>query len=120
MADKIYNLPPGTVTKATHPTERHDGKTGELAFGFQGALGAWLKFDNSGRHTDERIIEICKAWRAEHPATVDFWHGLNKAAINAVQNPGELYEYNGIGFEIVDEWLTMIGLNGKRLWYYDP
>ncbi len=25
-----------------------------------------------------------------------------------------------IGFETVDEWLTMILPNGKRLWYYDP
>src|ERR1700676_2136375 len=55
MGDKIHGLPPGTVTKATHPKERQDGKTGELAFGYQGALNAWLKFDDSGRHTDERI-----------------------------------------------------------------
>ena len=76
MGDKIYNFPEGTVTKATHPIERQDGKTGELAFGYQGALGAWLKFDSSGRHTDERILEICKAWRAGHPMIVGLWRGL--------------------------------------------
>lgn len=120
MADKIYGLPAGTVSKATHPQERFDGKTGELAFGYQGALGAWLKFDNSGRHTDERIIEICKAWRAEHPAIVNFWYGLQEQAISAVNNPGKTYYYRQIGFEVIDEWLTMILPNEKRLWYYKP
>lgn len=119
MADKIYGLPPGTVTKKTHPMERQDGKTGELAFGYQGALGAWLKFDNSGRHTDERIVEICKAWRAEHPAIVAFWRGLEGAALEAVRTR-EATSYRQIGFETVDEWLSMILPNGKRIWYWKP
>ena len=121
MADKIYGLAPGTVSKATHPTERHDGKTGELAFGYQGALGAWLKFDNSGRHTDDRIIEICKAWRAEHPAIVALWEGLGAAAIAAVRDKSRaVHSFRLIGFQLVDEWLTMILPSGKRLWYYKP
>lgn len=120
MADKIYGLPPGTVTKKTHPTERQDGKTGELAFGYQGALGAWLKFDSSGRHTDERIIEICKAWRAEHPMIVRYWREMEDAAIEAVQHPGRETGYRTIGFQTVDEWLSMILPNGKRIWYYKP
>ena len=119
MADKIHDLPAGTVTKKTHPAERKDGKTGELAFGYQGALGAWLKFDSSGRHTDDRIIEICKAWRSEHPMTVALWKGLQSASIKATRT-GELYTYRDIGFETVDEWLTMILPNGKRLWYWQP
>lgn len=120
MADKIYGLPPGTVTKATHSRERFDGKTGELAFGYQGALGAWLKFDNSHFHTDEKIIEICQAWRAEHPAIVNFWYALEREAIAAVNNPGHTYGYRDIGFEIIDDWLSMILPNGKHIWYFNP
>jgi DNA polymerase len=122
MADKIYNLPAGTVSKKTHPAERQDGKTGELAFGYQGALGAWLKFDSSGRHSDERIVEICKAWRAEHPAIVQLWYDLQDAAINAVNDPGLVAQLTqcDVGFEVVDEWLSMILPSGKRLWYYNP
>ncbi len=119
MADKIYGLAPGTVSKATHPQERQDGKTGELAFGYQGALGAWLKFDSSGRHSDERIIEICKAWRAEHPETVALWAGLGAAALDAVAS-GQPTEYRQVTFEVVDEWLTMELPGGKRLWYFKP
>ena len=120
MGDKIHGLPEGTVTKATHPLERQDGKTGELAFGYQGALNAWLNFDDSGRHTDERIIEICKAWRAQHPATVASWYGSQDAMLDAVASPGTTTGYRDLGFQIKDEWLTMILPDGKRLWYYDP
>lgn len=124
-ADKIYKLPPGTVTKETHPLERQDGKTCELAFGYQGALGAFLKFDSSGRHTDEAIIEMVKTWRGEHPAIVQFWWDLDAAALEAVAHPGSLEGTGGtaagvIMFEVVDEWLTMILPNGKRLWYWKP
>lgn len=120
MGDKIHGLPEGTVTKATHPKERQDGKTGELAFGYQGALNAWLKFDDSGRHSDERIIEICRAWRREHPAIVKFWADLEAAAIAAVRNPGLGACAGLISFEVVDEWLSMILPNEKRIWYREP
>jgi DNA polymerase len=125
MGCKIHGLDPALAAdkkafKSAYPTPAKDGKTGELAFGYQGALGAWLKFDSSGRHTDERIIEICKTWRGEHPMIVKFWGGLNDAAIEAMINPGAVRTYRDIGFEVVDEWLSMILPNEKRLWYRDP
>lgn len=120
MGEKIHKLKPGTVTKKTHPNERQDGKTGELAFGYQGALGAWLKFDKSGRHSDERIIEICKAWRGDHPETVHMWYSMEDAAMEAVRLPGTVTGFRDIGFEIVDDWLTMILPDGKRIWYREP
>lgn len=120
MGDKIHGLPEGTVNKKTHPAERQDGKTGELAFGYQGALNAWLKFDSSGRHTDERILEICKTWRGEHPMITAFWKGLEDASLDAVSVKGKTTGYREIGFQVVDEWLTMILPDGKRLWYRDP
>ena len=120
MGDKIYGLPLGTVTKATHPNERHDGKIGELAFGFQGALGAWRGFDKSDRHSDNRVIEICKAWRAEHPMTVLLWKEYDACMKHALAHPGSVPEYRGVRFQKQDEWLTIRLLNGKKLWYFDP
>lgn len=118
-ADKIYKLPKGTVKKKTHPNERKDGKTCELAFGYQGALGAWLKFDSSGRHSDEQIIAFCKAWRAEHPMIVKLWENLQRCAIKAVRT-GKKQTYRMISFEPHDNWLSMILPNGKRIWYWKP
>ena len=120
MADKIHKLAPGTVSKETHPMERADGKTGELAFGFQGALGAWLKFDNSGRHSDKRIVEICKAWRGEHPMTTVLWKEYDECMTHALVCPGSRPEYRGVKFYKEDHWLSIELLNGKKLWYFQP
>ena len=120
MGDRIYGLPQGTVSKATHPLERHDGKIGELAFGYQGALGAWRNFDKSDRHSDERVVEICKAWRAEHPMIVELWREYENCMKYALLNPGVVGEYRGVQFCTEDEWLTIRLLNGKKLWYFDP
>jgi len=121
MGDEIHGLPPGTVTKKTHPFERQDGKTGELAFGYQGALGAWRNFDDSDRHTDERVIEICRAWRGKHDATTSLWPAMDDAALDATRYPDQEFEaIEGISFERVDGWLTMVLPDGKRLWYWAP
>jgi len=93
----------------------------ELAFGYQGALGAWLKFDSSGRHTDERILEICRTWRSKHPMVIGLWRGLENTAIQAVQCPDHnLYTYRQIGYQVVDDWLSCILPDGKKIWYYEP
>ena len=120
MGDRIYGLPLGTVTKATHPLERQDGKIGELAFGYQGALGAWRNFDKSDRHSDERVVEICKAWRAEHPRIVELWREYEGHMQFALLNPGRVSEYRGVQFCTENEWLTIRLLNRKKLWYFDP
>jgi DNA polymerase len=137
MGCSIHNLPKEAVDlamrnrdafKEKYPAERFDGKTGELAFGYQGALGAWRKFDNSDRHTDESILEICRKWREKHPAIKAFWFALEKAAIRAV-NKGEPVEvwteympddHIPITFEPIGKFLAMRLPNGKRIWYRDP
>lgn len=111
--------------KEKYGDKRQTGKICELAFGYQGALGAWLGFDSSGTHSDEDIVGFCKGWRREHPETVAFWRGLEHAAIEAVADPRRETSYAGIGFEVVDDgdglrWLSMILPDGKRLWYWDP
>lgn len=129
MGCKIHKLGPEAEAlarkdkkafKHKYGPERFDGKTGELAFGYQGALGAWRKFDDSDKHTDERVIEICKGWRAEHTAIVGFWRDLEDAAVEAVAYPGRVPEVNGFRFQVIDAWLAMWLPNGKRVWYFDP
>lgn len=120
-ASTIYGYP--CLTKKTHKAERGDGKTCELAFGYQGGLGAWLKFDSSGKWTDEEINEKKDKWRAGHPRTQKFWYGVEEAAVECVRT-GRPQHYRKIGFEVVNDaagkWFTIILPNGRRLWYYNP
>lgn len=96
------------------------GKPGELAFGYQGAVGAWRKFDRSDTFTDQEIVTFARAWRDLHSMIVASWRGYESAAVEAVRHPGRATGYRQIGFERVDGWLTMILPNGKRLWYWAP
>lgn len=75
-AEQIFGHP---VTKADNPAERQVGKTAELAFGYAGGLGAWRKFDNSDKYTDDQVEDFKHRWRARHPATVQFWHDIEAA-----------------------------------------
>lgn len=118
-ADRIFKLPPGTVNKNTHKAERQVGKICELAFGYQGAVGAWRGFDNSDLHTDADVRRYNKEWRELHPATVAFWGMLDEAAISAMRAGRGKHWAGPVAFEVQDAWLTMILPNGKRLWYFD-
>ena len=118
-ADAIFKLPPGTVTKDTHPKERQVGKIGELACGYQGSVGAWRRFDKSDAHTDEEVKSYVTMWRLDNPAIVGFWKDLERAAMRCVRT-GKLQEVKGLLFEMDGSWMSIRLLNGKKIWYFDP
>jgi hypothetical protein len=72
-------------------------------------------------HSDEAVIHMCNTWRVEHPAIVQFWDNLNDAAITAMTPgcDGAFVKRSNISFARVDEWLSMILPNDKRIWYFD-
>lgn len=131
MACRIHNLGPEAEAlakrdkkafKARYPKERFDGKTGELGFGYQGAVAAWRKFDRSGRYADEEIAAICRTWRGQNQAIVESWYELERTCLQAVLHPAQEWVCQGgmTAFERVDGWLTMILPDEKRLWYWAP
>ena len=118
-ADIVFGLPPGTVTKYTHPSERHVGKICELASGYQGSVGAWRKFDTSDRFTDEEVRAIVKKWRLGHPATVKLWRDLEMAAHVVVESNIRL-DVGPLRLGMAGSFLYMEAPNGKRIWYAQP
>lgn len=72
---------------ADHHELRKKGKIGELAFGYQGWLGAAKAFDMPGE--DDEIKADILAWRAVSPAIEWLWGGQTKGKANGIlQNAG--------------------------------
>lgn len=120
-ASMVFGYP--CLTKKTHGKERQTGKTCELAFGYQGGVGAWRKFDDSDKWTDTQVDEHKKSWRKAHPATESFWYKIEETAIKAVLT-GKMCSYRGITYSVVNstvgKWLACRLPNGRCLWYYNP
>ena len=103
-----------------HPLRKKIGKVSELASGYQGGIGAWKNFGADKHLSDEEIKNAIKAWRAESPAIVKFWYGLEEAAVSAIQTPGACYTYRGITYGVKDDILYCQLLSGRTLSYHNP
>lgn len=95
-----------------HVDRQKIGKVSELACGFQGWIGSYRAFGSD--EPDDVIKKQILAWRDASPAIVEMWggqwrgppwrreraelYGLEGKFIAAVQNPGEHFDYRGIGF----------------------
>ncbi len=111
-AAKAYHVPVETLNKKS--PERQPGKVMELAFGFQGGLGAWRKMEATAegmpRFTDEQVEEFKNAWRAAHSEIVQFWYDLEDAAKSAVRQPGLMFSAGAAGRE------CLFKTKGSFLW----
>lgn len=95
-----------------HEDRQYKGKISELACGFQGWIGSYRAFGSL--EDDATIRTNILAWRDASPAIVEMWggqhrgppwrreraelYGLEGMFIAAVQNPGQYFDYRGIGF----------------------
>ena len=101
---------------------REPGKTGDLAFGYMGGVGAWLKLAPPGdTSTEVEIKRRQQTWRRAHPHTVRFWHEIDRAAKTAVRHPGKIVPCRGLAFRYcTDSFLRMRLPNGRKLAYPFP
>lgn len=118
LAPMVYGYP---IAKATHKLERQVCKIAELASGFGGSIGAWLRFgaDRLGWE-DEAILDKVKAWRSSHPNIVASWKGYETAAASAVATPGQVFSYRDVHFKVVGDFLKCRLPSGRCLSYFKP
>ena len=112
---KTFNRDPRSVTKE----ERFVGKVEELAFGYQGGVGAFRTMGKAAKilvvkEVTPKIVAKAKAmggqvvteaqadefkhgWRAAHLRIKAYWYALQEAAIKAVKLPGEVFEAGAAG-----------------------
>jgi len=101
-AASIFGVPIETLNK--HSPERQAGKTCELAFGYQGGVGAYRAMEtttrNSRAFTDKEVLAICQAWRKRWSKIPGFWKAMEYAAVSAVSTPGKVTVAGAENFEI--------------------
>lgn len=117
-ASLIYNKDLGDVTK----DERAIGKVGNLALGYQGGVGAYMKMAKTYRvEISENAADVIKVnWREANPRIVKFWAKMEECAIGAVQQRGAIHQYRGIKFVADKNFLKIRLLSGRVLYYYKP
>ncbi|QJD55188.1 putative DNA polymerase [Pseudomonas phage MR14] len=108
----------------------------ELALGFMGWTGAWRNFDKSDNFTDDEVKALIVKWRDASPMLAECaggqvrgkpWrpdrfenYGYEGMFLNAVLNPGQIFEYRGIQFQVLDDTMFVTLLSGRRLTYHAP
>lgn len=132
-----------TRTGSHHPTRNKQGKVGELASGYGGWIGAWIRFGAQDfGMSDEDIKAAVLAWRAASPAVVHLWGGQYRdthaglmperfgcegMAINAVLDPGTRYgvlrldgSHTGVSFIVLEDILWLRLPSGRNIAYHRP
>ncbi len=85
----LYQIDPTEVTKE----QRAVGKVIILSSGYQGGYRAFQAMARAYRVTvsDDKAADIIRGWRAKNPWCVEFWAGVESAAIAAMGHPGANY-----------------------------
>jgi DNA polymerase len=112
-ASMMYRVPFSEFERVKKETGQHHplrqkGKVGELAFGYQGWLGAAQAFGMPG--TEDEIKNDILAWRRASPAVEWLWGGATAGkAFGIVQN-ALLPDYTG---QVGDEHRAVVGRVGR-------
>lgn len=107
MAQNAYpTLPPDVIEASTAEWDRRTAKK-ETTFNL--SRTAFIVCDG---------LKIL--WRRAHPNTVKFWYDCERAARNAISNPGEVYRASAIAFRRSGGWLRARLPSGRYLCYPSP
>jgi DNA polymerase len=103
-------------------TMRLIGKVQELACGFGGAVGAFGSMAQlyGVNLTEDRILEIVRAWRSANPEIVSFWYALEDTVIRAIQRPGITLDCRMLKVRRSGNWLRIRLPSGRCLCYPMP
>lgn len=102
-----------------HPLRKKIGKVGELASGYQGWIGAWKAFGADKFMDDEEIKDAILKWRAESPAIVAFWKGVEDAAVAACLEPWTSHRFRDLEFFMDESGALKIRLPSGRCLTYN-
>jgi len=117
-AASIVHKPANEITKDERTKY---GKPTELGGNFGGGVGAIRRFGGGEGMTDDEVRDqIINPWREARPKIVAFWAALEQAAMDAVANPGQVFNACCVKFMVADKFLKCRLPSGRILYYYDP
>lgn len=113
-ASQMFDVPLEKVDKEL----RKKGKIAELALGYQGGVNALVAMGalKMGLAEDE-LQPIVDAWRAANPKIVRLWNDMQRAAIQAMREPGKEVSCGYVKF-VFKTHLGMILPSGRWLVYW--
>jgi DNA polymerase bacteriophage-type len=114
-AARILRVPPGTITKE----QRGIGKVADLSLSYQGGLNAFRKFEPD-KFTDAEVEVFKTEWRAAHPAIVKFWFDIDRAAVYAVRERGQVVRCGRIDLKSTGAFLLLKLPSGRKISYPQP
>lgn len=121
---RMFGVPVETIKNPSE--ERQVGKVAELAFGYQGGVGSFHVMGKvyGVKVPDAKAEEFKNAWRAAHPRIKSAWYAIEKAAVSAIQNPGQVFECGWPGreakFKKVGSFLWCLLPSGRAVCYPYP
>ena len=120
--DEPYYIFGTNVLNLDKSISRKTRKTADLAFGYQGAIGAWRKMAPAGDTTpDHQVREFQKAWSRAHPNIAKFWGVALRQAMNAIESKDhELFTAARIAFQRDERFLHLELPSGRRIRYPYP
>jgi DNA polymerase len=100
-------------------TARKTGKIADLAFGYQGSVGASRRLAPPGDATsDEKVHINRKAWMRKHPNIEKFWSVSVRQAVNAIESGDcERFTAARIAFQGDARFLHLELPSGRRIRY---
>lgn len=116
-ACKIFRVSDGTFDK--NSPERKVGKTCDLAFGYQGGLNAWRKFEPD-RFSDQEVDQFKTEWRAAHPRIKKFWYAIDRATWQAVREREKIIRCGRLLIKCTGMFLYIKLPSGRKLAYPYP
>lgn len=100
---------------------RDKSKVAELALGYQGGVGALARMGALQMGLkDEELQPLVDLWRAVNKNIVKLWYTVDKAAIQAVENPGQVIGAAKCKFFVRHETLFIQLPSGRFLTYVKP
>jgi DNA polymerase len=124
-ASKITGVPVESylqyrIDTGKHHPDRKMGKVLELALGYGGWTGALKAFGAGDFMTEDEMARTAGAWRDASPAVVALWRGLERITTGAVMQPGQWFDYRGMGALVRQDVLYLRLLSGRCLTYHRP